>query len=382
MNTRIQVGVLLPIGHAQWGEGLSDGSCLGRGGLARPSAALSSIADAPRRLNPPPCSCTHQPPAHQHRNRVPDRKRPDPPDRPSGTDPRSLVGFGVRAERLGYDSLWVNDSLIEPRIEALTMLSALTPVTSRVTLGTAALMPVLRRPVQTAQTLASLDLMSGGRLTVTVGAGFPGRLGRPLHDLSEVPWERRFARLDETVALWRQLWTAEGPTSFHGELLRFDDIPRPTPVFRPGGPPVWLGGNTPAARSRTGRLYDGWLPYPPDAADYATGLADVRTAAAGAGRDPQALDPALFVSVLLAETPAEGRRRLEAYSRANYKMELDQLETIQALTAGPPDHVVAYLRKFLDAGARHLVIRIAALDLAAQTEQLERIAELLPELRG
>ncbi|MFF1482258.1 LLM class flavin-dependent oxidoreductase [Streptomyces sp. NPDC058301] len=319
MNSPVRTGVLLPIGRAQWGE---------------------------------------------------------------GTDPRGLVGFGVRAERLGYDSLWVNDSLIEPRIESLAMLSALTSVTSRVTLGTAALMPVLRRPVQTTQALASLDLLSGGRLTVTVGAGFPGRLGRPLHALSEVPWERRFARLDETVALWRKLWTAEGPTSFHGEVLRFDDIPRTTPVFRPGGPDIWLGGNTPAARARTGRLYDGWLPYPPDPADYATGLAEVREAAKQAGRDPAGLASALFVSVLLAETPAEGRRGLEAYSRANYKMELDQLETIQALTAGPPEHVVAYLRRYVDAGARHLVIRIGALDLATQTEQLERLAELLPQLRG
>ena len=74
----------------------------------------------------------------------------------AGTDPRGLVGFGVRAERLGFDSVWVNDSLIEPRIEALTMLSALTAVTGTVTLGTAALMPVLRRPVQAAQALASL----------------------------------------------------------------------------------------------------------------------------------------------------------------------------------------------------------------------------------
>lgn len=63
-------------------------------------------------------------------------------------------------------------------------------------------------------------------------------------------------------------------------------------------------------------------------------------------------------------------------------MELEQLESIQALTAGPPDHVVAYLRTYLDSGARHPVVRIAALDLAAQSEQLERIAELLPQLRG
>src|SRR5882757_810238 len=80
-----------------------------------------------------------------------------------GTDPRKLLDFAIRAETLGFASLWANDSLLSPRIEALIMLAAVAPVTERVTLGTAALLPVLRRPVQAAQAIASLDLLSGGR---------------------------------------------------------------------------------------------------------------------------------------------------------------------------------------------------------------------------
>ncbi|MEU6476726.1 LLM class flavin-dependent oxidoreductase [Streptomyces sp. NPDC047017] len=194
-------------------------------------------------------------------------------------DPRELVALGRHAERSGLSSLFVNDSLIGPRVEALTMLAALAPATGSVRLGTAALLPLLRRPVQAAQSPASIDLLSGGRLTVAVGAGFPGRFGQPLHRLSEVPWERRFARLDETVALWRALW--RGADSFHGEILRFDHIPPTTRPARTGGPPVWLGGATPAALVRTGRLYDGRLPYPPDPADYACGL---RRGPRGGGR--------------------------------------------------------------------------------------------------
>jgi alkanesulfonate monooxygenase SsuD/methylene tetrahydromethanopterin reductase-like flavin-dependent oxidoreductase (luciferase family) len=319
MDNKISLGVLLPVGMAQWGE---------------------------------------------------------------GTDPRELVGFAARAEGAGYDSLWVNDSLLSPRIEALTMLAAVAPVTEHVTLGTATLMPVLRRPVQAAQTLASIDLLSGGRLAVAVGAGFPGRFGRPLHDLSEVPWDGRFARLDETVALWRQLWAGDGPSSFHGKVLHFDAIPPMTPPYRPGGPPIWLGGAAPTALDRTGRLYDGWLPYPPDPADYRTGLARVRRAAEDAGRPPAAVTPALFVSVLVTDSADGGRAALEDYSRANYGLPFEQLRAIQAVVAGPPEHVAAQLGRYITAGARHLVCRIAAPSLRSQREQLERIAGILPALRG
>jgi len=315
----VQLGVLLPIGQAQWGE---------------------------------------------------------------GTDPRELVDFAVRAEGLGYSSLWVNDFLLTPRIEALTMLAAAAPVTSDILLGTAALLPVLRRPVQAAQTLASIDLLSGGRLVLTVGAAFPGRFGLPQHELSGVPWEHRFTRLDETVALWRQLWSDPGATSFHGDVLHFDGLPPMTAPWRPGGPPIWLGGGGPSALRRAGRRYDGWMPYPPEPADYRQGLATVRQAAREAGRPVGDVTPALFVSVAVTDSAASGRRLLEQFSQASYGMPLAQLETIQALAAGPPEHVAERLRGYVAAGARHLACRIATTSLATQREQLDQIIKLRPLLAG
>jgi alkanesulfonate monooxygenase SsuD/methylene tetrahydromethanopterin reductase-like flavin-dependent oxidoreductase (luciferase family) len=293
-------------------------------------------------------------------------------------DPRELVAFGVRAEQLGFSSLFVNDSLISPRIEALTMLAALAPVTGRATLGTGALLPFLRRPVQAAQALASVDLLSGGRLAVAVGAGFPGRFGQPLYTLSEVPWARRFARLDETVALWRGLWS--GATSFHGEILNFDVLPPATRSFRAGGPPVWLGGATPAALARTGRLYDGWLPYPPDPADYESGLLAIREAAVQAGRAPDDITPALFVTVRVDRSLASGRRVLADYAVANYGMPLAELEKIQAVVTGTSQQVADSLSRYIAAGARHLVIRLGAPDLGSQRDQLEQVAALIPAL--
>ncbi len=259
------------------------------------------------------------------------------------------------------------------------MLAALAPVTERATLGTGALLPFLRRPIQAAQSLASVDLLSGGRLAVAVGAGFPGRFGQPFYTLSEVPWQRRFTRLDETVALRRELWS--GATSFHGEILKFDNIPPATLPFRAGGPPIWLGGATPAALTRTGRLYDGWLPYPPDPADYESGLLDIRNEAAQAGRSPADITPALFVSVRVDSSLHSGRRALDDYANANYGMPLEELEKIQAIITGTPQRVIESLSRYITAGARHVVVRLGALDLHSQRDQLERVAALIPSLR-
>ncbi|MEV0092212.1 LLM class flavin-dependent oxidoreductase [Streptomyces sp. NPDC050738] len=295
------------------------------------------------------------------------------------SDARELVAFGRHAESSGFSSLFVNDSLLSPRIEPLTMLAALAPATETVTLGTGALMPFLRTPIQAAQSLASIDLLSGGRLAVTVGAGFPGRFGRPLYALSDVPWERRFARLDETVALWRALWA--GADSYHGEILTYDAIPPATMPHRPGGPPIWLAGATPAALKRTGRLYDGWLPYPPAPADYESGLHEVHRAAADAGRAPEGITPALFISVRIDDDAQSGRRALGDYAQAMYGVPLEDLEKIQAVVTGSGSEVLEHLSRYVTAGARHLVIRLGALDLRDQRDQLEKVAALIPGIR-
>ncbi|WP_313885597.1 LLM class flavin-dependent oxidoreductase [Fodinicola feengrottensis] len=182
--------------------------------------------------------------------------------------------------------------------------------------------------------------------------------------------------MDDTVRLWRQLWSGAGRPDFAGRVLHFDDLPAGLTSATPGGPPLWLGGATPAAVRRTGRLYDGWLPYPPDPADYRTGLAAVRTAASEAGRLADDVTPALFVTVLVDEDRERGLRTLDQYCLKNYGRPLAVIGTIQLAVTGSPDEIVAQLRPYVDAGARHLVCRIGALDVKAQWEQLEPIAAL------
>ncbi|WP_082973678.1 LLM class flavin-dependent oxidoreductase [Mycobacterium sp. E2327] len=298
----------------------------------------------------------------------------------AGTDLRRLLDFARAVEDLGFDSLWANDSLVRPRIEALTFLSAAAAVTDRITLGTAALQPVLRRPVQTAQVLASIDRLSGGRLAVAVGAGFPG-LSEVEYAASEVPWRRRFARLDDTVALWRQLWNTKEPSSFHGAVLHLDDIPAGITPFNGSDPPVWLAADTPGARARAGRLYDGWLPYPPTPQGYSSGLAEVRAAAVGAGRAADAVTPALFVTVLITDDPDGGRAALDHFANQTYGFGIDVVEQIQTFAAGTPDFVAARLASYIDAGARDLVCRIAVLGPDGFIEQLRLLRTVAEALR-
>jgi alkanesulfonate monooxygenase SsuD/methylene tetrahydromethanopterin reductase-like flavin-dependent oxidoreductase (luciferase family) len=298
----------------------------------------------------------------------------------AGADLRRLLDFARAVEDLGFDSLWANDSLTRPRIEALTFLSAAAAVTDRITLGTAALQPVLRRPVQTAQVLASIDQLSRGRLAVAVGAGFPG-LSESEYAASEVPWPRRFARLDDTIALWRQLWNTKEPSSFHGAVLHLDDIPAGIAPFTASGPPVWLAADTPGARARAGRIYDGWLPYPPTPQGYRSGLTEVRAAAQCAGRAADAVTPALFVTVLVTDDADGGRAALDHFATRTYGFGIDVIEQIQTFAAGTPDAVTTRLAGFLDSGARHLVCRVGVVGPDGFIEQLHQLRTVKEALR-
>ncbi len=281
-----------------------------------------------------------------------------------------LVATAIEAERLGLDSVWVGDTLARAPIDALMILSAFAARTSRVTLGTSALLPALRDPVQTANQLLSLDLLSEGRLTLAVGAGFAGR-SEPEFDYVGVPWARRRARLDDIVALWRAIWS--GASSFHGEVLDYGTLPSFPAPARPGGPPIWLAAFTPGALERVGRLYDGWLPYPPDPADYADGLGKIQPS--------RPMTPALFATVLIEPDADLGRARLEEYAQRNYGMPADFVQRIQMQVAGSASEVADRLREYTSRGAEHVLLRIASTDPAVFDVQLPRLAEVAALLR-
>jgi alkanesulfonate monooxygenase SsuD/methylene tetrahydromethanopterin reductase-like flavin-dependent oxidoreductase (luciferase family) len=288
-----------------------------------------------------------------------------------------LTSIATRAEHLGFDSLWVGESMQGPRFEPLAVLAAIAGATTRARLGTASMIPAYRQPVATAQQVATLDRLSGGRLVLGVGAGWPSPLTRAALELARVDFRQRIALLDDITALWRAMWS-DGARSFDGALLHLTNLP-PTAAHTRAGPPLWLASATPSALVRAGNRYDGWLPYPPDPTNYADGWARVRQASRADGSD-RAVTPALFATVLHTDDPERGRHELDEYCHATYGLPAATVSTIQLLIVGTHSEIVEQLAAYVDAGARQLVLRVGRLELGDQPEQLAECRQSLRRL--
>ena len=272
------------------------------------------------------------------------------------------------AEQAGSDSVWVGDSLLaRPRGEPLTLLAAIAGATTRVTLGTAVLLPLLRHPLSLAHAVATLDRVSEGRLIVGVGPGaeLPGTHAE-LAALG-LPSDRRVSTMLSTVERCRRLWRNEEP----GLELQ----PRP---YQAGGPPIWLGGSGPRMLRLAGSTFDGWLPFSPTPAEYATGLKSVREAAERSGRDPDAVPAGAYLTVAVADSPREAGEQLDAYMRAYYGVPAEVMSRMQACHAGTVESASEWFAAYRAAGAEHLVLRVARpslTDYAALVPHLLRSAE-------
>lgn len=214
----------------------------------------------------------------------------------------AVTAAARRAEELGFTDVWVSDHVVHPAeqdypspylLDPLTTLTWAAAVTEHVGLGTSVLVAPQRNPLETANTLASLDVMSGGRLTVGVGVGWSARefaaLGASFSD--------RGRRTDEILRLWRSCWR-DDPVSFAGDFYAFDDIrvlPQPARLI-----PIWIGGRGAVAHRRAAQLGDGFQLIgvtPPEARPIIEELRAARpepdfTISLRTGWDPQGMDPA------------------------------------------------------------------------------------------
>ncbi|HLN15845.1 MAG TPA: TIGR03619 family F420-dependent LLM class oxidoreductase [Acidimicrobiales bacterium] len=195
------------------------------------------------------------------------------------------------AESLGYGHAWFGDHIVIPDygvklsraewFEAVACSAFGAGSTRRLRFGFDVLVMPYRSPVYLAQQLATIDALSGGRVTLAVGVGY---MRGEFEAVAAPPYEERAAVTEEYVAVLRNLWEGPGPKTFEGRFVTYRDVhAEPRPVQTPSIP-VWIGGNIPRARSRAARIGDGWHPLWPSPEDYARYRAEIEAARSAAGR--------------------------------------------------------------------------------------------------
>lgn len=229
--------------------------------------------------------------------------------------PDTLATIARRGEELGYHMLMTGDHIVVPRkidspypyteggefpgsasgeaMEQLTVLAFLAGQTQRIRLVTSVLIVPHRNPLVAAKVLATLDVLSKGRLVVGVGVGW---MREEFEALGLPPFEERGAVTDEYIQAFKELWTSDSPT-FEGKYCRFAGISfLPKPVQKPH-PPIWVGGESRRAIRRAAQLADGWYPigsnpqFPMgEPEELAAGLKRLASYAERAGRDPAEIE--------------------------------------------------------------------------------------------
>ncbi len=296
--------------------------------------------------------------------------------------PERLAALAARAEALGFDFLGTGDHIAfhRPTLESLTLLAYLAAHTRRIRLGPCVYLLALRHPTVVAKTVATLDVLSGGRVIFGVGVGgeFPKEF-----EACGVPHRERGRRVDEGLAVVRLLW-AHAPAAFQGRFVRFTDLTlEPRPV-QPGGPPIWIGGRSDHALRRAARLGDGWVSYLVTPERYRGSVEKIRAFAREAGRELDAERPfetAHVAFTVLDDDAERARATAAAHLTRQYHQPFDELAR-KYCVLGPPARCVEALERFVEAGVRTLVIGFSV-PAERVGEQLERFgAEVLPHFRA
>jgi probable F420-dependent oxidoreductase len=270
------------------------------------------------------------------------------------------------AESLGYDSIWAGDhvSFHNPIVDVTVALATFAARTERILIGSGIVLLPLRHPSLVAKEFASLDWLSGGRVVLGVGVGGEGAKD---FEAVGVPVGERGARADEGLRALRELF--RGEASFAGRFFSFEGLriePRPA---QPGGPPLWVGGRSPAAIRRAGLLGDGWMPIWISADRFASGLAESRAF----GRE---VAGAVVLPALVDDDGERARERLAAHLARRYRLDVEPHVVSRYCCAGTPDECAARVREYADAGAEHVILNLGCGpdEFLAQVERLRAVA--------
>jgi probable F420-dependent oxidoreductase len=276
--------------------------------------------------------------------------------------PDTMRTTAVRAEELGYDSVWVSDHVIVPHanvanfgravFDPFISLGVIAGATRRVQLGTTVLIVPYRNAVVTAKMVASLDALSDGRVVLGVGVGWVAAESAALG----VPFAERGAMTDEYLRAMQALWTQKEP-AFSGRYTQFSGIVcEPKPVQQPH-PPIWVGGHSKAALRRTVAFDAVWHPInrPPD--ELRQGRAELRALASARGRSAPPITLRNDIRVLApgqaVPTSTHGGR----------------------VMAGDPAALVDQIAELADCGVEHLVCEFLSADAGELHGQMATFAE-------
>jgi alkanesulfonate monooxygenase SsuD/methylene tetrahydromethanopterin reductase-like flavin-dependent oxidoreductase (luciferase family) len=277
-----------------------------------------------------------------------------------GRSRADLRAYAQRASALGYTYLCANDHLLfgRPWLDGPTALAATIEASADMTLATTVCLPVIRGPVQTAKTLAALDLLSDGRLVAGVG---PGSSARDYAAIG-VPFEERWSRFEEAIRALRSL-LGEKAESFAGQFYSTEGLVLEPAPSSPAGPPIWIASwGSPAGLRRVARLGDGWL-----ASGYNTTPSVFQASLARLGAFPNALATMwLYVS----EKPRDVERMLAEVLAPMLGRPVEALRDL-ALPIGSAEQCAERVSAYRDAGAE----RIFVWPLADELRQLERFRE-------
>ena len=217
-----------------------------------------------------------------------------------------------------------------------------------------------------------------------LGAGFPIPESEDEFRSVGVPFAQRAARMDEIARYWRTAWKshiAGAPTAHTGALWHQEGLDRLPAPATPNGPPLWLaGGDTPDVLARVASSYDGWLPFLPTAPVYGAAWQRLQERSSSYGRVDGAITPALYATVSLNRESAKAEQTLEEYLLAYYGRPLAVMSQVQAYGFGNAERCIEWLAGYVRAGARHIIIRIGALDDGDQIEELA--ATVVPAIRA
>ena len=269
----------------------------------------------------------------------------------------------VRAEQLGYDSVWVSDHVVVPQanivnfgetiFDPLVTLGVLAGATSRVQLGTTVLIVPYRNAVVTAKMVSSLDALSGGRVVLGVGAGWVAAESAMLG----VPFAERGPMTDEHLLAMRELWTSPAP-SFAGKYTQFGDLTfELKPVQKPH-PPIWVGGHSRAALRRTAQFGAAWHPINRSPEELRAGQAEIARLCQARGRGAR---PALTLrNDVRVVRPGESAPQSTHGGR---------------VIAGEPAALVDSITELAGCGVEHLVLEFLSADGRELDEQMAAFAE-------